>query len=136
MSHGLMCPKELMAEPHTMLLMLNSRWEYAYTPNGEALALQTFMLTEPAIYCLEVMGVGSWGVYLDVEKEVEGSKVIGSVGCYTPKIPPLYKVGVITCYNPFIKQQMIVEDSSKYIALQRLQLYPMVFFRSGGGRCV
>eukprot|EP00434_Breviolum_minutum_P037513 symbB.v1.2.033263.t1/scaffold4108.1/size44571/2 len=44
---------ELMAEPHTMLLMLNSRWEYAYTPNGEALALQTFMLTEPAIYCLE-----------------------------------------------------------------------------------
>ncbi len=57
-------PKELMAEPHTMLLMLNSRWEYAYTPNGEALALQTFMLTEPAIYCLEVRGklVGlSWG---------------------------------------------------------------------------
>ena len=58
-----------MAEPHTMLLMLNSRWEYAYTPNGEALALQTFMLTEPAIYCLEVMGVGSWGVILGMSKK-------------------------------------------------------------------
>ena len=79
-----------MAEPHTMLLMLNSRWEYAYTPNGEALALQTFMLTEPAIYCLEERwGGGKLGVYLDVEKEVEGSKVIGSVGCYTPNIPSL-----------------------------------------------
>eukprot|EP00438_Fugacium_kawagutii_P002727 Skav225083 [mRNA] locus=scaffold1341:16517:17702:- [translate_table: standard] len=48
---------ELVAEPHTMLVMLNSRWEYSYTPSGEALALQTFMLTEPAIYCLEE----TWG---------------------------------------------------------------------------
>ncbi|CAJ1390208.1 unnamed protein product [Effrenium voratum] len=44
---------ELEAEPNTMLVMLNSRWEYGYSPKGQALALQSFMLTEPAIYCLE-----------------------------------------------------------------------------------
>lgn len=44
---------ELRAEPHTMLVMLNSRWEYSYSPSGESLALQSFMLAEPAIYCLE-----------------------------------------------------------------------------------
>ena len=52
--------------------MLNSRWEYGYSPKGQALALQSFMLTEPAIYCLEAnqfrsscereapMGGGRW----------------------------------------------------------------------------
>ncbi|CAE7231993.1 ppsC [Symbiodinium pilosum] len=44
---------DLAADPHTMLVMLNSRWEYSYSPAGKALALQTFMLAEPAIYCLE-----------------------------------------------------------------------------------
>ena len=82
-----MCPEELMAEPHTMLLMLNSRWEYAYTPNGEALALQTFMLTEPAIYCLEVWGRrggevgGSW----DVSRSgwIKGDRISGLYSQYT-----------------------------------------------------
>ena len=55
--------QELVAEPHTMLVLLNSRWEYSYTPSGESLALQSFMLSEPAIYCLEDRGTsgrGSW----------------------------------------------------------------------------
>ena len=53
--------EELVAEPHTMLVLLNSRWEYSYTPSGESLALQTFMLTEPAIYCLEDADLGTSG---------------------------------------------------------------------------
>lgn len=128
-----------MAEPHTMLLMLNSRWEYAYTPNGEALALQTFMLTEPAIYCLEVMGWGrSWG-YTWMSKKKWKDQRLGLIsGLLYSQYTLFYKVGedVITCYHPFTKQQMIVEDSSKYITLQRLQVYPHGVFRSGGGRCV
>ena len=88
-----------MAEPHTMLLMLNSRWEYAYTPNGEALALQTFMLTEPAIYCLEVMGGGKLGVYLDVSKKWKDQRWSDQWVVILP-IYPLCKVGVINMLPP------------------------------------
>ena len=55
--------QELVAEPHTMLVLLNSRWEYSYTPSGESLALQSFMLSEPAIYCLEDGDI--WGGFLE-----------------------------------------------------------------------
>ena len=55
--------QELVAEPHTMLALLNSRWEYSYTPSGESLALQSFMLSEPAIYCLEDGDI--WGGFLE-----------------------------------------------------------------------
>mmetsp|Transcript_33206 Transcript_33206/g.60146 ORF Transcript_33206/g.60146 Transcript_33206/m.60146 type:complete len:946 (+) Transcript_33206:81-2918(+) len=44
---------QLAAEPHTLLLLLSSRWEYSYEPKGKSLALQTFFLAEPPIYCLE-----------------------------------------------------------------------------------
>ncbi|CAE8597532.1 unnamed protein product [Polarella glacialis] len=49
---------ELAAEPHTMLLILSSRWDFCYEPEGQSLVLQTFFLAAPAVYTmLEVHGV-------------------------------------------------------------------------------
>eukprot|EP00442_Polarella_glacialis_P001443 CAMPEP_0115138544 /NCGR_PEP_ID=MMETSP0227-20121206/57733_1 /TAXON_ID=89957 /ORGANISM="Polarella glacialis, Strain CCMP 1383" /LENGTH=932 /DNA_ID=CAMNT_0002546191 /DNA_START=108 /DNA_END=2902 /DNA_ORIENTATION=- len=48
----------LKVEPHTMLVLLASRWDYSYAPEGQDLVLQTFFLAEPSVYTLtdEVRG--------------------------------------------------------------------------------
>jgi len=45
---------ELKAEPHTLVLVVASRYEYSYEPAaGKSLALTSFLLSEPAQYVLE-----------------------------------------------------------------------------------
>nr|AFW98415.1 type I polyketide synthase [Heterocapsa triquetra] len=44
---------ELQAEPHTVIIMVNSRYAYEYDPTGENLALATFMLSPPPVYTLD-----------------------------------------------------------------------------------
>jgi len=64
----------LQAEPHTVLILLASRYEYSYEPTGESLALTTFYLAEPAVY--EIFG------------EVKGdSEVLGMLGAGPPAPP-------------------------------------------------
>mmetsp|Transcript_29862 Transcript_29862/g.86750 ORF Transcript_29862/g.86750 Transcript_29862/m.86750 type:complete len:942 (+) Transcript_29862:81-2906(+) len=44
------------AEPHTLVLIVSSRYEYCYEPDlGPSLALTSFLLSEPASYVLEDM---------------------------------------------------------------------------------
>mmetsp|Transcript_42111 Transcript_42111/g.108495 ORF Transcript_42111/g.108495 Transcript_42111/m.108495 type:complete len:710 (-) Transcript_42111:50-2179(-) len=44
---------ELKAEPHTLVLVVASRYEYSYEPMGQSLALASFLLSEPASFTLE-----------------------------------------------------------------------------------
>lgn len=44
---------DLFAEPGTVLVLLNSRYDYSFEPQGECLVLQSFFLAEPAVYSLE-----------------------------------------------------------------------------------
>lgn len=41
------------AEPHMMVLIVTSRYEYCYEPDGESLTLASFFLSEPAVYQME-----------------------------------------------------------------------------------
>jgi len=44
---------ELKAEPGTVLILANGRFEYEFNPTGESLALTSFVLSQPAVYTLD-----------------------------------------------------------------------------------